>query len=369
VGASSDPGSNSSRKVGASSGPGSSGCGASDPSPNGSQGTQEITVEGSRLEPGWQTGRAEMVRRARFFGDPASIRPQTTGSNQPTNIIRWDGSMSPAVKSDAARNRASQESQLVPKEGRARRLEEELHTFLEERRREEEEQLQRALSDSAGDQAVIDVALYNYEMFHNLLPGTATFTMVHGTSAGIEGWATAVISEETPNAGQEAANASVNSMSERRKPGRKSRGDEEEALQLQIALLESVGAKPNRLKDMPSEDDDDDDDGDYLYGYDSNDNLECENSSCCSEEDLSCEGKTDNAVSTTVGGGENQNGGRKSRGDEEEARQFHVSHLKSAEAKPYQLNDSPSESGGVFIIVCVVIIIIIIIIIPVRFRW
>ena len=113
------------------------------------------------------------------------------------------------------------------------------------------------------DGAVVDVAMYNYECFYELKRGSASFGAVAETSAGIEGWAACTIPEDSPT--PKRADFSVD-VSERKCASKtqepKRRRDPEEDRQLQIALLESVGAFPNRLK---------------VAGY------ECPSDSSCSE--------------------------------------------------------------------------------------
>ena len=110
----------------------------------------------------------------------------------------------------------------------------------------------RCSEDYEADEAVAvvaAVAMYNYECFHDLKRGTASFETVAATSAGIEGWAASVIPEDSSSPKRD--NISVDD-SERKCAARpqepKKRRDPEEDRQLQIALLESVGAFPNRLE-------------------------------------------------------------------------------------------------------------------------
>jgi hypothetical protein len=163
-------------------------------------------------------------------------------------------------------------------------------------RKTEAAQFAAALEESKREEdfdgAVNQVALYNYEVFHNLSLGTATFEMVQATSAGIQGWAAAVLDNDDPKTGQEALKATMDTTTEQPKPGRKSRGVEEEELMLQMALLESVGAHPSMLKEIPTpcdENDDDDEEEDSIYQYNDTDSQEAEDSSCCNEGNRSFE--------------------------------------------------------------------------------
>jgi hypothetical protein len=94
------------------------------------------------------------------------------------------------------------------------------------------------------DEGVIAVALHNYDLFYNLNKGTVTFEIVQATSAGIQGWAASVLANDAPKTGQQAIRATVDTIAEL------SRIDEEEELELQIALMESFGAHPRRFRDI-----------------------------------------------------------------------------------------------------------------------
>ena len=95
------------------------------------------------------------------------------------------------------------------------------------------------------DDAVVDVAMYNYESFHGLEHGTAAFGDVASTSAGINGWAACTIQEEQDPPISEDDQTDEECTPRPDNP--KKRSDPEEDRQLQIALLESIGACPRRL--------------------------------------------------------------------------------------------------------------------------
>lgn len=125
------------------------------------------------------------------------------------------------------------------------------------------------------DDAVVEVALYNYECFYGLKPGTACVEFIRSTSAGIEGWAASVLSEEKDQQPSEETVATEGASADADEKGgtRRRKGDEEEARMLQIALLESVGARPPRgncdlLSDGDSDEDsreDSDEDSEHDY--------------------------------------------------------------------------------------------------------
>lgn len=94
------------------------------------------------------------------------------------------------------------------------------------------------LWQSEFDDAVVELALYNYETFYKLESGTATYTTVYSTSAGIDGWAACtfddVVVEPKKEEGKEAD-------SETATPKKVApRGDEEENRMLRLAMMESV---------------------------------------------------------------------------------------------------------------------------------
>ena len=114
------------------------------------------------------------------------------------------------------------------------------------------------------DDAVIAVALYNYETFHGLEHGTAFFEHVVDTSAGIAGWAAAILEAPISRGG-----SSEDTTVAKQEVSVPARGDKEEACLLQLALLESVGACPKHTwqNEKPRISSNEDDDGDEPYYY------------------------------------------------------------------------------------------------------
>lgn len=140
---------------------------------------------------------------------------------------------------------------------------------------EEAEEMQRTTQDFdldedfAQEQLVLtDLALYNYETYHSMSHGTASVVTVDASSAGILGWAACTFdAAKNPNTrAQEEDQTSEQQLSKResgnaqgigaatdvvRSPNPTaakeahppSRADEEEATQLQVALLQSLGVK------------------------------------------------------------------------------------------------------------------------------
>ena len=182
--------------------------------------------------------------------------------------------------------------------------------FMCELLREKQEDAGPMLSALRGvyDEAVLDVALYNYECFHHLGRGTASFAEVVATSAGVEGWASCVIQDEkegTPPAKSVASQQEKDpgkASCERTPPKRKC--DMEEDRQLQIALLESVGARPCRIEqksfdgsydDSRNKDDDSKTDelSDYEFEYDDveDEDEEEQDEELKDEEEVACSPK------------------------------------------------------------------------------
>lgn len=187
--------------------------------------------------------------------------------------------------------------------------------------KDEEREACARLSDvrDAFDEAVIDVALYNYEAFHGMEHGTAPFGVVHATSADIIGWAACSIPDE------QDVLPPVDSKSEpipSDKPVEpKARRDLEEDQRLQIALLESVGACPNRFESS-------------MHDY------SCEESSC-SEGEWS---EYDYDESEEEDGEENEGGEQENRKDTAERpaedKDFSVTESKETAADKSQLAQS-----------------------------
>lgn len=141
---------------------------------------------------------------------------------------------------------------------------------------------------SEGD-IMLALARQNYETFYKLKPGTVTAIILEHTSAGIAGWASCVLSE-SPTKHELGDNdkkrkhvTEAPPTPEPAAPYRK-RGDEEEARELQLALLESIGvdvgidAKLSLLHDVDyfgvGCNDESEDEGDWSIEYDEDDGLE-----------------------------------------------------------------------------------------------
>ena len=131
---------------------------------------------------------------------------------------------------------------------------------------------------------IVDVALYNYECFYGMSHGTATFDLVQSTSAGIAGWAASVIQEGTKNPASKTKQDTLSEAEQKKQPENQVRRDAEEDRQLQMALLESIGACPSRAEAAFTYEDT------YLssndYAYDSYSEDECSDSE---EEDADAE--------------------------------------------------------------------------------
>lgn len=121
--------------------------------------------------------------------------------------------------------------------------------------------------DFAHEQLVLtDMALYNYETYHSMSHGTASVGTVDASSAGILGWAACVfdaaknrsVQQEDQNGDQQPSKRGSGNAKGRGAakhifqpqnsatatgPHPPSRADEEEATQLQVALLQSIGVK------------------------------------------------------------------------------------------------------------------------------
>lgn len=114
------------------------------------------------------------------------------------------------------------------------------------------------------DESTIMLALaqQNYEAFYKLKAGTASAAIIEHTSAGIAGWASCVLLESPTKATKTEQDgiSEKRSLEDAPQPNRSSplrkRGDEKEARELQLALLESIGvnvgneAKRNLLHDV-----------------------------------------------------------------------------------------------------------------------
>ncbi len=135
---------------------------------------------------------------------------------------------------------------------------------------------------------MLALAEQNYETFYNLKPGTVTPVILEHTSAGIAGWASCVLTEASPKKSKTRDDTDKKRKLEDPQgstPCRK-RGDDEEARELQLALLESIGvdvgieAKRSLLHDMnpfiAESGDDSEDEGDWPVQDDGlEDELEC----------------------------------------------------------------------------------------------
>ena len=126
-------------------------------------------------------------------------------------------------------------------------------------------------------EAVVAVALYNYELFNGLPHETASFDVVNNSSAGIHGWASSVIEDTLLIKSQEAASDSeeINSTTAPFEyHTRAHKSDDEESQLLQRALLESVGVRvvPLLQTEKSHWDSEAEEDGSsYYYDYDDDD--------------------------------------------------------------------------------------------------
>ena len=146
------------------------------------------------------------------------------------------------------------------------------------------------------EDAVVEVALFNYAQYHNLDPQTVKFAQVEATSAGIEGWASCVLSLAVAQTeGNSNNDDDNNNNGEDRKLASKKavKGDEVEARALRQALLESMGTRvttphvqvlaslyqyqvddDDSVDEDASSADDDDDEDSYDYEDDEYENEE-----------------------------------------------------------------------------------------------
>jgi hypothetical protein len=94
--------------------------------------------------------------------------------------------------------------------------------------------------NATDDDAVVHLALNNYETFNHLPHGSSTLDMIQASSAGISGWAS------FSGLDQPTVEPSIPTQGEKdSRLGRKrKKGDMEEDQQLQRALLESIGCHP-----------------------------------------------------------------------------------------------------------------------------
>ena len=107
--------------------------------------------------------------------------------------------------------------------------------------------------DDDEEQVLVDLALFNYETFYGLEHGTATLDRVAASSAGILGWAACtlpVVSKQKDDFAEKGEPQFSHSCDAEQPPTLLPPGDDEEARQIQMALLESLlGAHPNHETD------------------------------------------------------------------------------------------------------------------------
>lgn len=94
------------------------------------------------------------------------------------------------------------------------------------------------LDEKDYDEAVVVVALHNYESFHEIQHGTVDLEALEATSAGVKGWAASVL-----EGGEVKPDCSKSKDANTSNPKRHTKGDDEEAQFLQRTLLESVGVQ------------------------------------------------------------------------------------------------------------------------------
>ena len=166
---------------------------------------------------------------------------------------------------------------------------------------------------------IIAIAKYNYETFYSLPHGSVPEVMVVHSSAGIAGWSSCVLTEPANEARpqedatckkrsfdaekEESSEAELNTTEESPLPAKKAksaiqrRGDEEEAAQLRLALLQSVGV--NATYEAPNDkshgdfETDDVDAGEVCFEYDEGN---------CTESEWSDEDEDDSGKEITTGG-------------------------------------------------------------------
>jgi len=135
------------------------------------------------------------------------------------------------------------------------------------------------------EDTILEVARYNYEQFYGLPPGTANVMDMMMSSAGVNGWASCVIEnnetlkrQRSEGSNQKTSGGGKELLLDMKKP----RSDKEEEIELQKALLESVGVTIPRsishLKDDPNEYNEYNE-----YEYDSDSNVSVEEGSCGGE--------------------------------------------------------------------------------------
>mmetsp|Transcript_12763 Transcript_12763/g.18125 ORF Transcript_12763/g.18125 Transcript_12763/m.18125 type:complete len:740 (-) Transcript_12763:125-2344(-) len=98
---------------------------------------------------------------------------------------------------------------------------------------------------------LLSVALYNYEIFHSLELGSATLKHLEASSAGVAGWASASITvaeghtavQTDSSCGSASSAVSTDNVNHLATATASRKGDEEEDMQLRIALLKSIGVK------------------------------------------------------------------------------------------------------------------------------
>ncbi|CAB9503651.1 expressed unknown protein [Seminavis robusta] len=125
----------------------------------------------------------------------------------------------------------------------------------------------RMLQDKHDD-AVVAVALHNYETFFGMEDGTATYAQVNGTSAGIDGWASSAINNVSIDNQQNDNDEGKSKPADHVTAKEDHRGDTEESRMLKRAMMESLleaqGVRvPERLVDNCR--DSEDEEGFYYY--------------------------------------------------------------------------------------------------------
>lgn len=146
------------------------------------------------------------------------------------------------------------------------------------------------------DDAVVEVALFNYAQYHNLIPQTVKFSQVCATSAGIEGWASCLLQKNLAPRKDNTRNDDKGNLPTHTK---RVKSDDQEARELQQALLESLGTTVATShvrtlanlysygeEDGSEEDDENDDETTYEY----EDDEHSENGNDEEKEDASSSG-------------------------------------------------------------------------------
>lgn len=129
------------------------------------------------------------------------------------------------------------------------------------------------------DDVVVELALHNYETFHKMKRGTVSYSDVHLSSAGIQGWASTTFDDVNLSAGPKDENDAASQGEDRKQSARApvARGDAEENQAVMLAIMESMleakGVRPPCRPDKVDQ---------WSLNSSSNSGL----SSCDEEEDL-----------------------------------------------------------------------------------